>query len=620
MKATTATTVRAAESYPFTFFDHGKVLSDADAKSAEAYVVFSRETTADERARIAARCPPPLGLVTWAARFVYVASPGDDFDFLVLAAHGGTHCARLLADGRVDDALDKLPRALKAFAAAYDAWLIEAHALVPIAFTAAPTPTALDAWGRWSRPRILPALAAMSAIREAPSRRRRDEETKEPMAGALATLDEIAERLAWIESDLQRLAAAAPVDADDVGVRIAEATRALESLEIPVDHVGTTIGTQLADAGGGLAKALKKLKKAERRGALVALSPRARLAYAASTAARRNRDLEAYGDLPTVLDALVDAWPPRDRWRAASLVADVALGLAALHFDPPDPDASRAALPIMKKALARGARTITCFSRAIDMARIAGDAGEVVALGEQAVEATGDPSLADQAAKAARALGDAPGAKALAQRHAAQRASSAAAQSADLTRCEAHLEQGGAFTIDLLANTAVLYRRQDSPDPAKIAAHVERMRGLLLREVAYGFGAGPSFAVMACVHGHADEAIDVLDELLDRGLWQNPDVLWTLADAGHRSRDVERKRRVVARVTSLLPSSESPFARAHLARIHAALGDPASAIATLAPARASHPRFAELRDDEALRPLRGQPAFEALFASHGARV
>ena len=126
----------------------------------------------------------------------------------------------------------------------------------------------------------------------------------------------------------------------------------------------------------------------------------------------------------------------------------------------------------------------------------------------------------------------------------------------------------------MLANTAVLYRRQDSPDPAKIAAHVERMRGLLLREVAYGFGAGPSFAVMACVHGHADEAIDVLDELLDRGLWQNPDVLWTLADAGHRSRDVERKRRVVARVTSLLPSSESPFARAHLARIHAALGDP----------------------------------------------
>jgi hypothetical protein len=225
-----------------------------------------------------------------------------------------------------------------------------------------------------------------------------------------------------------------------------------------------------------------------------------------------------------------------------------------------------------------GARTISYFDRAISMARVAGDPDEVVALGEQAITATGDPELADKAAKAARSLGNARGAKALAASHAALKASSAAVQSADLARCEAHLERGGAFTIDLLANTAVLYRRVDAPDPAKIATHVERMRGLLLREVAFGFGAGLSFAVMACVHGHHDAAIDVLDELLDRGLWHNSDVLWALADAGHRSADMNRKRRVAARVTPLLSSIASPFASAYLARIHVALGDLASAI------------------------------------------
>ena len=129
MKATTATIVRAAESYPASRSSTTARSSATPTRSPpEAYVAFSSR----DDGRASARGSRPAARrrsarVTWAARFVYVASPGDDFDFLVLAAHGGTHCARLLADGRVDDALDKLPRALKAFAAAYDAWLIEAH-------------------------------------------------------------------------------------------------------------------------------------------------------------------------------------------------------------------------------------------------------------------------------------------------------------------------------------------------------------------------------------------------------------------------------------------------------------------------------------------------------------
>lgn len=151
-----------------------------DLRRGETYALLARPPTADEQARLRACAPAVLrDRLRWTAEIVHGIGAGaeiQDIDFTLAHAdaEGRAWLDRALAEYRASGDVMELQEVLyageyqrihEASAAAYRAavqtWLVEAHAIVPIAFASGPNLD--DAWSEWSdaaRPRSIDVLAA----------------------------------------------------------------------------------------------------------------------------------------------------------------------------------------------------------------------------------------------------------------------------------------------------------------------------------------------------------------------------------------------------------------------------------------------------------------------------
>jgi hypothetical protein len=583
--------------FPFTFFRHGEVNLDTKLKNGETYVVFTRDPTAAERLAIESACPPPIaGMFTWGDRFAYFGSAGDTFDFEVLEQFGGPEIAKLFAANDYGKAMDKMGDAMTAFGKAFDEWLEDAHAKVPIAFAEAPTSTLEDDWGEWSASRADDALAALKDIRS---------KQKE---------------LKWIASRVNQYLADAPVNPAKAGERAGAVAAQLEAVEIrvPIDRL-SMCEHEIHTAGEALGAVLGQSGKKERAAVLTSLSPRARLVYYASYTASRSGDLASLGDVAKGLDALAKQLPAQDGWRAAQLVSFAAANLAHVTpaFDKPDAKAANAALPIFERAIERGARDEETFDAAMRCARAAKDKKALLAFATQGIDATRSPAVANEAAKHAKALKDLKSAKTFAARSKAIMAASKIAQSGDVAKMAKAFESGGEPTPDLLGNLALLWANDPKADKKAVAKLVARLAETLLRELAFGMNApvALNFGILAGNHGSYEVVIDVLEELFSRGLPAEGELALTFSYSGAMTKRAEKKHTVIERLTEIDPSDHRPLTFENLAEIRMALKDHAHAIEALRTARdLQHPNFAKLREEKTFAPLRGNAAFEELFA------
>ena len=582
--------------FPFTFFGHGEVDTDTKLKNAETFVVFERDPSKAEKKAIQDACPAPVaGMFTWGERFAYFGSAGDTFDFEVLEQFGGPEVAKLFAAEDYGAAMKKMDAAMVAFTRAFDAWLVETHAKVPIAFAEAPTGTNRDAWGEWSASRVDEALAALKDIRS-PKK-----------------------ELKWIASRVNDRLADAPHAPAKTGVRAKAAASQLESLEIavPIERLTYTEG-EIHRAGESFGNALGKSDAKKRAGLIASLSPRARLAYYASYTALRNGDLAALGDVAEALDAIAGELPEEDQWRAAQLVAFAAANLAHVTpgFDKPDAKGAKAALPIFERAIARGARDAQTFDAAMTCARAAKSKAKLVALANEGIDATRAPAVANEAAKHAKALKDPKSAKRFEARSKAIMASSKIAQARNAAKMWKQLESGREPTPDLLGNLAVLWGNDPNADKKAVEQLVARLAETLLLEPEFAMNQAVvlNFGVCGGNHGFCEKVVDVLDVLFARGLPFAAQLALTFSYSGSVSKDETTKRKVLARLAKSDTDDLEPLACENFAEIHMALGDHAGAIASLARAKElGHPRFAAMRREKSFAPLVGDPAFDALF-------
>jgi hypothetical protein len=583
--------------FPFTFFRHGAVNLDAKLKNAETYVVFTRDPTAAERLAIEGSCPAPVaGMFTWGDRFAYFGSAGDTFDFEVLEQFGGPEIAKLFAANDFKEAMKKMDFAMAEFVKAYDEWLEDAHAKVPIAFAEAPTSTMEDAWGEWSKTRVDEALAALAPIRS---------KQKE---------------LKWIATRVNEMLEDAPVDASKTQVRATAAIAQLEGVELDVPIGRLTITEQeIHTAGQALGAVLGKMPKGKRAALLASLSPKAKLVYYASYTALRNGDLAALGDAGKALDEIVAGVSDHEHWRTAQLVAFIAENLAHTTpaFEDPDPKGAKAALHVFQTAIAMGARDEQTFDYAMTCARAARNKHALLAFANDGIDATRSPTLANRAAKHARAFKDTKAARAFEARSKAIMASSTIAQRGDVAKMHERLESGIEPTTDLLGNLAVLWGNDKKADEKAVEKLVARLAETLLAEPAFGMNRAVAlnFGVCGGNHGHSDKVVDVLDELFERGLPFAAQLVLAFSYSGSVSKKDATKRKVLARLAKSDTDDVEALAYENFAEIHMALGDHTGAIASLARAKdLRHPRFASMRKEKSFAPLVGNADFEALFA------
>jgi hypothetical protein len=129
-----------------------------------------------------------------------------------------------------------------------------------------------------------------------------------------------------------------------------------------------------------------------------------------------------------------------------------------------------------------------------------------------------------------------------------------------------------------------------------------------------------NFCVMAGNHGFAERGIEVIDELLSRGLALDEQLGLSFSYAATVAKRAAAKKRVLARFADADPGRMSPLTFSNLAVIHVQLRDNRAALVELARARDHrHPTFAELRRHADFAPLHGDGQFEALFAKRRAR-
>jgi hypothetical protein len=463
-----------------------------------------------------------------------------------------------------------------------------------------------------------------------------------PSAGAaprpadrLAPRARAAQVFGWIEAAVSEMASAAPVAPGRLAERQAAVVEQLAAVDVslPLERLSISeheIHTR-GEAFARVLEALDGVSARERAAAIASLPPLPRLIYYASYDALDNGDVAAAGsragrsgaDLASALDAIADRVPADQQWRAAALLGFIAANLAHLTpaFDRPAKPKARSALGVFRRAVARGARHAEVLDAAMRCAKLAADKRALVAIATQAIDATRDPTVAKQAARLARAMRDTRTAARFDARAKAIAASSKLAQKeTDPAKLVAHLDAGGEPTVDLLANLAVRFTAA-SPRSA-IAAHVERMAGVLLGEPSFGMhpGVALNFCVMAGNHGFGERAIDVVDELLSRGLSLDQQLGLSFTYAATVARRAASKRRVLARFVDADPDEVSPLAFSNLAVVHLQLRDKAKALAELVRARDhGHPTFAELRRHADFTTLHGDSQFEGLFAKRRAK-
>ncbi|MFI2433048.1 hypothetical protein [Streptomyces sp. NPDC018693] len=151
--------------YPFPFFGAGDA---AYFEWAEVHVLFAREPSADERAAIEARVPPPLEPFWKGGRLLRVNSD----------QHVHMHIAQHYPADQGDDDFDQesgwffaASSRVRRFNEDIDAWLTEAHQHSPVlaahrAQDAEAGGTELSAWHTWSvqqLPELLDALEPVAA-------------------------------------------------------------------------------------------------------------------------------------------------------------------------------------------------------------------------------------------------------------------------------------------------------------------------------------------------------------------------------------------------------------------------------------------------------------------------
>jgi hypothetical protein len=277
---------------------------------------------------------------------------------------------------------------------------------------------------------------------------------------------------------------------------------------------------------------------------------------------------------------------------------------------------AKSAIHIFQTAIAMGARDEQTFDYAMTCARAAKDKRALLAFASDGIDATRSPTIANRAAKHARAMKDTKSARAFDARSKAIMASSKIAQSGDVAKMQKQLETGEP-TPDLLGNLAVLLGNDPKADKKAVEKLFARLSETLLAEPTFGMNRAVAlnFGVCGGNHGFCDKVADVLDELFARGLPFAAQLVLTFSYAGSVSKKEATKRKVLARLASSDTEDVEALAYENFAEIHMALGDHAAAIAALARAKElEHPRFASRRDEKSFAPLKGNPAFEALFA------
>ncbi|MBL8602294.1 MAG: hypothetical protein JNK72_10270 [Myxococcales bacterium] len=150
--------------FSYLFVNHGVLAADALSPTAEAFALFARALTPDERAQVTIGLPAPLAAAAEVdAEFACFSGEIGAFD-AAARAHSAPEPVKAARDrrGRRAGARGVAQRqsALDAFAAALDAWVAGLAARLPlIAFWGPQGAPHDDPWHRWSLTQLGPTLA-----------------------------------------------------------------------------------------------------------------------------------------------------------------------------------------------------------------------------------------------------------------------------------------------------------------------------------------------------------------------------------------------------------------------------------------------------------------------------
>ncbi|MDB4932085.1 MAG: hypothetical protein JWM10_4569 [Myxococcaceae bacterium] len=387
--------------YPFLFINHGTPDVESVGKCEEVFLWFRAPVGAAERRRIQAAVPSALQRFWhWDREFCYFGSEGDSYEFAILMDFSpeparaalraadpardpkGWHRAYRAATARFDEAV-------AAFAADLERWLLEVHALSPIAAFWGPHGTPDDdPWHQWSVAAFSDVMADRLA-RYAPER------------GGRESLD-------WIRDRCAHLLTAAPAAGADDAVAVAALDAACRRGR-PKQYVPRMSYDEGEVLRHGELVAAFVGDGADWRARLERLAPLTQLTLLASYDVDHARLLRAYPALPERARALVEALAPDERRAALPLLVMLAQTVTrdTPAFDRRRRRSGELAAQILRAGFDQpGCRGAT-FARASRYLRWGGRAREARALAEEGLFRYGERrTLVRAALKAARAMGD----------------------------------------------------------------------------------------------------------------------------------------------------------------------------------------------------------------------